>query len=170
MPAEKTCPVCGEWVKAEAKKCKHCHEWIKTGAGDILKSPKVITAIISAVVGILIFSFAMPSFDRFDEKTKLEIINVSKEVTNHAVKVSGKVRNNDGREWQHIRIEVEFYDSDKKFVTRGETRINSKLKNGEEKDFIVRFEDIDDPNKYDRFSVKITDAMTPLEMPKWKFL
>jgi len=78
-----------------------------------------------------------PSFVQFDEDSGLNIQSHKLIRNDDDVTVLGQIENIGKENWSNIHIEVEFFDSNKKFVDKCEDLIWGKLKAGQTRNFKV---------------------------------
>jgi predicted nucleic acid-binding Zn ribbon protein len=163
----KTCPYCLSEIPAEAVKCSHCSEWLNKRELS-LGNPYFVGIMLMVIGFCVIFGlqmnirnkFATVLEEKFDAKTtKIKILKHQKQLK-PKVTVVGKVKNEDGRDWNGVSIKVIAYDKDEKSFYIGDAYL-SNLKKGDEKYFQVNFgcsEDGIDETMIDHYEIGVESA------------
>ena len=156
----KTCRMCGEEIKAIAKRCPHCGSYLK-----IMNVP-VLIAIVGLAI-IIAARFMMPTpFSRetlYDADNKLIIAETThkygKDDCGSFIAILGKLKNQTEKTWTDVHFEVKFYNEKNELVDALNSQLYSIIISPKkEMSFRIREKAAALESQYKRHEIKITKA------------
>jgi len=161
--------MCGEQIKAIAKRCPHC-----THFQSKFNSPLVIFGIVIAF--IVITRFLLPSSARlpnretiYGSEKKLTILETShkysKDDCGSFITILGKLRNETGKAWNDVHFEVKFYNEKAELIDTLNSQIYSLVvAPKEEASFRIREKAAAPADQYKRYDIRITKAQEDFKL------
>ena len=156
----KNCKVCGEEIKATAKRCPHCTSYL-----SYLNIP-IIIAIIGAA--LLLWSSSMASHNMkretlYTAENKLVVLDTiqkySKEDCGTYIVILGKLKNQTDKAWTDLHFEVRFFNDKNELVDTLNSQLYSVVVGPrQESDFRIREKAAAPENQYKRYKIKISKA------------
>lgn len=157
----KTCHMCGEDIKSNAKRCPHCTSYLSK-----MNLPVVI-AIIG--IGIVIASrLMMPNPANretiYDGGNKLVIFDTSqkyaKDDCGTFITILGKLKNQTDKTWTDVHFEVKFFNDKNELVDTVNPELYSiVIAPQKETAFRIREKAAAFEGQYKRYEIKITKAL-----------
>lgn len=162
---QKNCPQCSEPIRITAKKCPFCQSW--QGRRFSWHNP-VVGAIIPALVYLVVVVPMMRSVNKpthlfNDYRTQVSVtsaeMNYSVENEKNILCTLGEIRNDTAVTWEHIAIEVQYFNRDGKLIdTCSDQDYQLTLAPHTQQAFRVRFEPDKPRSEYASQKVFIRDA------------
>lgn len=165
----KTCHMCGEQIKAIAKRCPHC-----TQHQSKFNSPIIIFGIVLAL--IIVTRFLLPSTSRLPNRetiygsdNKLVILETthkySKDDCGSFITILGKLRNDTEKAWNDVHFEVKFYNDKAEQIDTFNSQLYSLVvAPKKEASFRIREKAAAPADQYKRYDIRITKAQEDFKL------